>query len=94
MEPILTMTRRELERLIEDRLRYCFMRYLSDLNEPKVYHHAGELMTKIEAAKALGVSVQLINSYCRQGVLTSELKGRGARLRRSEVEALAKGKTG
>ncbi len=92
MEPILTMTRRELEQLIEDRLRYCFMRYLSDLNELKVYHQAGELMTKKEAAKALAVPLGVISRYCRQGVLTCEFKGRGGKLLRTEVEALIKGK--
>lgn len=87
MEPIITMTRKDLEKLIQESVKYCFVYYLSNINDLKVYHQADELMTKVETANYLGVSIRDLNSYCRRGLLNCLYKGRGARFYRSEVIA-------
>ncbi len=92
---IVTMTKGELEKLFEDRLRYCLLTYVplqpappgTDQQDPN------QLLTKKEAARLLGVSPSTIDNHARAGNLTRLYIGKSVRFSREQVTSLAQGKT-
>jgi predicted DNA-binding transcriptional regulator AlpA len=90
---IVTMTKGDLEKIIEDRLRYCFLTFLPN-EQPKAQKPDTEqLLNKKQAAKLIGVCQSTIDNHARAGNLTRRYIGKAVRFSRDEVLHLAQEKT-
>jgi excisionase family DNA binding protein len=74
--------RRSLERNREERNRR--------VRERRAAAHDPEILTTGEAADLLGVSTETVRRWCKQGILPFEQPRQHKRLRRSDVERLAR----
>ena len=90
---IVTMTKSDLEKIIEDRLRHCFLTFLPN-EQPTVQEPDNEqLLNKKQAAKLIGVCPSTIDNHARAGNLTRRYIGKAVRFSRDEVLQLAQEKT-
>ena len=89
---VVTMTKRDLEVIIEERLRHCFLTMLPATPEPAIEPDVEQLLSKKQAAKLLGVCSSTIDNHARAGNLTRKYIGKSVRFSRDEVTKLAKGK--
>lgn len=90
---IVTMTKSDLEKIIEDRLRHCFLTFLPN-EQPTVQEPDNEqLLNKKQAAKLIGVCPSTIDNHARAGNLTRRYIGKAVRFSRDEVLKLAQEKT-
>lgn len=92
---LVTMTKRDLEMLLEERLRHCFLTYLptTPIPTPQKPVDNERLLTKRQAANLIGVCQSTIDNHARAGNLTRRYIGKAVRFSRDEVLNLAKGKT-
>lgn len=92
---LVTMTKRDLEMLLEERLRHCFLTYLPTVPIPTPLEPIDKerLLTKRQAANLIGVCQSTIDNHARAGNLTRRYIGKAVRFSRDEVLNLAKGKT-
>lgn len=90
---IVTMTKRELEMIIEERFRHCFLSIMPIVSESDNQPESEQLLTKKQAAKLIGVCSSTIDNHARAGNLTRRYIGKAVRFSRDEVLKLAQEKT-
>lgn len=92
---LVTMTKRDLEMLLEERLRHCFLTFLPTIPIPTPQEPVDNerLLTKRQAANLIGVCQSTIDNHARAGNLSRLYVGKAVRFSRDEVLNLAKGKT-
>lgn len=92
---IVTMTRSELERLLEDRVKFCLLTYIPVNPTPTAAPEptTGQLLTKKEAAKLLACSTSSIDNAARAGRLPRHYIGKSVRFQKEDVLNLPMQKT-
>ena len=90
---IVTMTKSELEAILEDKIRYAFLNYMPDFsqNMQDSSEDKSEFVTKREVAKMLSCSTSTVDNYRRAGQLKPYYLGqkyKSVRFKRAEVLAL------
>jgi excisionase family DNA binding protein len=91
-ESIFNLTKRDLENIIEDRVRYCLLTYSPEKSAQAVPTDTEQLLTKRQAADLIGVCTSTIDNNARAGKLTRRYVGRSVRFRRDDVLSLAEAK--
>jgi excisionase family DNA binding protein len=89
---IVTMTKSDLEKIIEDRLRYCLLTFLPNEQPTAQEPDSEQLLTKKQAADLIKVCTSTIDNHARAGKLSRRYVGKSVRFRRDDVLSLAEAK--